>query len=99
MSDNAHFQNLQAEEQQRAHEREVQEAFAEREGNNDDISAEYADGEQPGHLGNDTSGMSLLETNLEELTQQEREPNEDVRQALEDLKDLNFRDAIEEADR
>lgn len=98
MSDNAHFENLRAEQEQSAHERVVNEAFAER-AEHTDGHHDYEQGREPGHLGNDTSDMSLLETNLEELTRQEREPNEDVRQALEDLKDLNFRDRIDEADR
>lgn len=58
----------------------------------------FEEGREPGHLGNDTSGMTLLETDLGNLTRQESEPNDDVRQALKHLKTFDIREAIEDAD-
>lgn len=98
MTDNTHFDNLRAEEAQREHERRVSEAFAERDGMSDVQPDSYEEGKEPGHLSNDTSGMTLLHEDLDELARQEHEPNEEVRQALEDLKELNIRERIEEAD-
>lgn len=42
--------------------------------------------------------MTLLETDLGNLTRQESEPNDDVRQALKHLKTFDIREAIEDAD-
>lgn len=95
MGDNTHFENLRRDEEQARHERVVNSAFA-GDATSDDPAAE--EGHAPGHLGNDTSGMTLLQDNLEELTHQEREPNQDVQQALEDLSKLHIREAIDRAD-
>ncbi|WP_040283718.1 hypothetical protein [Tessaracoccus massiliensis] len=96
MSDNTHFENLRRDEEQSQHERAVNDAFAERAGAHD--APQFEEGKEPGHLGNDTSGMTLLETDLANLTRQESEPNDDVRQALKHLKKFDIREAIEDAD-
>lgn len=47
-------------------------------------------GKEPGHLGNDLSRRTLLETDLEDLARHhETTPNEDVRQALRALRDID----------
>lgn len=93
-----HFENLRQDEAQSAHERDVNQAFAERQADDAADEAPYEEGKEPGHLGNDTSGMTLLDTDLEALAREEREPNPEVRQALDELREIPVRDRIEEAD-
>lgn len=52
----------------------------------------YEEGQEPGHLGNDLSRMTLLDTDLEQIAKDgtdDREANEDVQQALRDLNEID----------
>lgn len=85
-SDNQHFENLRREEQERARERRLA-------GNAEPEEIQYEEGKEPGHLGNDTSKMKLLETDLEAIAKGEtdipREKNPDVAQALKELQEID----------
>lgn len=85
-ADNTRFEVLRQQEAERNRDRErIDREAAESE-------RAYPEGEEPGHLGNDLSRMTLLDTDLEALARgegQEREPNEDVRRALEDLDNID----------
>lgn len=50
------------------------------------------DAPEPGHLGNDLSRMTLLETDLEEIARSEqREPDPAIQEALGELKEVTDR--------
>lgn len=82
--DNTRFALLREEEEQRQRDRELA---------GDPVPEEhtYEPGKEPGHLGNDLSTMKLLETDLERLAKSDddREPNPDVQQALRDLEQID----------
>lgn len=83
MTDNQRFELLREEEAER--ERDRQRAGS-------PVAEEYTheEGKEPGHLGNDLSKMTLLETDLEDLAKHhETTPNEDVRKALRELRDID----------
>lgn len=100
--DSENLARLREEEQQAERERLINEEL----GGHADESPEAAagpmsqTGEPLGQKGNDTSSMSLLNSDIDEVFKQrdEREPDPEIQQALQDLQDIPVREAIEEAD-
>lgn len=84
-ADNTRFEVLREQEAQREHDRELA---------GEPVVEEHVHepGKEPGHLGNDLSRMTLLETDLEQLARDggsDHEPNPDVQQALRDLEQID----------
>ncbi|WP_232548229.1 hypothetical protein [Propioniciclava soli] len=69
-----------------AHAQRGEQATEERNHDAADADPSGADAPEPGHLGNDLSKMTLLDTDLEELAAQEApEPDESIQTAIHDL--------------
>lgn len=83
--DNERFEHLRAEED--AARRAASDLRAD-----DQVADTDPDAPEPGHLGNDLSKMTLLETDLEAIAKSDdHEPVEGVREAIADLKEINQR--------
>lgn len=86
--DSEHFDRLRADEQERQKER-----VAANQAGQDGDEPHYEEGKEPGHLGNDTSKMPLLDTDLKKIAREgmdDRERNPEVAEALDKLHGLGI---------
>lgn len=104
-----HMDRLREDEEQARHEQVVNEEVNRRENGAEAEAADAADahegpvgelGQELGTHSNDTSKMDLLNNDLDELIEKNKnhEPNPEIQEAIQDLKDIPVREAIEKAD-
>ena len=97
MSDQQHIRNLAADEAQASHERVVNESFGEPA--EDPTDAVVADAKDSPVAAVESDSLAS-EPDFDEIfaEREKREPNHEVREALEALQDSRVREKIEEAD-